>query len=149
MRLESSGWKRYQTTNWSDRYDAQGNGTHDHPISFNSPRPWEGGTLCQIFLNRYLAQYRQIRFLDEKKLQQIGEPMRLFPPGFDTPSTGPQSEWHVKTTDPDVNELRRNGSTWILRWDAMRPNRDRPREKVPPPSRLEVVELVLSNPSGD
>ena len=145
MRLESAGWKRYQTTNWSDRYDAQGYGIPDHPIAFVSPRPWNEGALCQVFLNRCLALYQQIRFLDEKKLQQIGEPMRLYPPGFDTPTTGPAEEWHVKTTELNLEELRRHGSTWILRWDAMRPNRDKPREKTPPPSRLELVELALSD----
>ena len=149
MRREGSGWKRYQTTNWKDRWDARGNGILDHPIDFRAFRPWKPGVLCQTFLNRYLAPDQQIRFLDEEKLREIGQPMRLYPIGWDTPTTSTEGDWHVMTTELDFEELRRKGSTWILRWDAMRPNRDRPREKVPPPSRLEVVEIVLSNPSGD
>ncbi len=62
MRLEERGWKRYQTTDWADRWDFSGGGSIDGMIGFSGPSPWdETGKLYQSFTNRFIAPYSQIR----------------------------------------------------------------------------------------
>ena len=43
----------------------------------------------------------------------------------------------------DLGLLRASGSQWLLRWESALPNRDVPRERVPPLSALEVVKVGL------
>ncbi len=144
MRLEERGWKRYQTTDWSDRWDHGGGGTIDSMINFSGPSPWvEPDKLYQTFTNRFIAPYSQIRFLDPKTLRQIGEPMRIYPASLDTPSRE-DGEWQVNIGGVSLEAIRRGQSCLAIRWETLRANRDRPREQVPPPSKLEVVELVAA-----
>jgi len=148
MRLEGSRWKRYQTTTWTDRWEFSGGGSIKPMISFSGPAPFdESGRLYQVFTNKFLAPYAQVRFLDPEKLQPLGQSIRLFPPGFDTPDPDKAADWQVNTSGFSVGRLFRDGRIWVLRWEAMAPNRDRPRESVPPPSKLEVVELAIAEPS--
>ena len=143
MRLEDSRWKRYQTTDWKDRYEFSGGGAIGSKISFSGPSPWDEGLLYQTFTNQFLAPYTQIRFLDKAKLQPVGKPIRLYPPGFDVSEKG--DEWQVNTAGLSLGQLKNGGSSWVLRWEAMRANRDQPREVIPPPSRLEIVELRIAD----
>lgn len=140
MRLEGNRWKRHQTTDWSDRYEFSGGGTIGSRISFSGPSPWdETGLLYQTFTNRFQAPHIQIRFLDKDKLQPVGEPVRLFPPGFDTSDRG--EDWRVHYGGFSLERVKQGGVSQVLRWESLSPNRDRPRENDPPPSRLEIVEL--------
>jgi len=141
MRLEERGWKRYQTTDWADRWDFSGGGTIDGMIGFSGPSAWdETGKLYQTFTNRFVAPHSQIRFLDPATLQQIGETMRIYPASLDTPSQG--EEWQVNIGGVSVEAIRRGESCLAIRWETLRSNRDQPREQFPPPSKLEIVELV-------
>lgn len=143
MRLEGDRWRRYQTTNWKDRYEFSGGGSIDTMISFTTPsRSGPGEPLHQVFTNRFLAPYAQIRVLDPATLQQISKPVRLYPPSFETPSR--EGEWQVNLGGFDFMAAKREGSSWVLRWETMKPHRDRPREEEPPPSRLELVELKIA-----
>lgn len=147
MRLEGSRWKRYQTTDWTDRWDFSGGGSIKPMITFSGPAPFgESGRLYQVFINKFLAPYMQIRFLDAEKLQPVGESTRLFPPGFDTPEPDKEGDWQVNTSGFSMGRLFRDGRIRVLRWEAMAPNRDRPRDSIPPPSKLEVVGLGIKEP---
>ena len=149
MRLEGSRWKRYQTTDWTDRWEFGGGGSIKTMISFGGPAPYdESGRLYQVFTNKFLAPYMQIRFLEPKKLQPVGESFRLFPPEFGNPDPSRAGDWQVNTAGFSMGRLFRDGRIWVLRWEAMAPNRDQPRDSVPPPSRLEVVELAISGTAG-
>lgn len=144
MRLENGRWKRYQTTKWNDRWEFSGGGTIFPMISFSGPTPWAGSDrLYQTFTNRYMAPYQQVRFLDKDKLQQVGEAVRIFPEGFDTPDPEKGDQWQVNILGASIEAARKTGATWALRWESMISNRDRPREAAPPPSRLELVELRI------
>jgi len=141
MRLEGSRWKRYQTTDWDKRWDFGGNGSIDSMISFSTPAPWDDGRLFQLVRNRLILPYQYIRFLDQAKLTQVGEPVRLLPDGLDVPTAGPAEDWRVNVSGANLRAIKKSGSAWVMRWEAMRPNRDRPRDVTPPPSKLELVEL--------
>ena len=43
---------------------------------------------------------------------------------------------------------RANGRRWVLRWETLGRNRDRPRESAPPPSELRLYELPDIDTSG-
>lgn len=144
MRREGDRWKRYQTTDWPDRWEFSGGGTVGGLIGFSGPSPWvEPNKLYQTFTNRFTAPYARIRFLDPKTLQQIGEPMRIYPASLDTPA-GSDDEWQVNIGGVNVEAIRRGQSCLAIRWETLRANRDRPREQAPPPSKLEIVELVAA-----
>jgi hypothetical protein len=145
MRLEKGRWKRYQTTNWDCRWDFSGFGSIGAKIWFTGPEPWGNkGTLAQTFFNQFISPHIQIRFLDEKTLQPLSEPMRLYPPEMDDISQKELEQWQINWVGLDLQELSRTGNAWVLRWKSMRPNRDQPREIIPPPSKLEVVEMSVA-----
>lgn len=150
MRLEASGWKRYQTTNWTDTDEYSGGGTIGAKIRFAGPAPFGGSkTLYQTFVNEFAGPYIQIRFLDGQTLKPVGEPMRLYPADLDKLPKDQAQDWTVNWggggldnwANLDMDALHKQGSVWVMRWTTMRPNRDQPRATVPPPSRLEVIEF--------
>lgn len=143
-RREDSGWKIYRTTDWRDRWEFRGNGSIASMIAVGSPGLWRDGVLYQVFTNKYLAPYAQVRFLDEDTLIQIGEPVRLLPTDFAAPEAKYTDDWQVNTRGGGVSEAIRNGRSWALRWESAGANRDAPRETVPPSSKLRVVELVTN-----
>ena len=81
---------------------------------------------------------------DSKTLQIV----RTLPPA---PSPVPASLLAVRGDFPglSVQSLIRHtpGRTWLLRWETLGRNRDRPHPVIPPPSELRLYELP--NESGD
>ena len=140
-RREESGWRIYRTTDWKDRWEFSGGGSIATMMSIDAPVVWGDGKLCQTFVNKYHAGYRQVRFLDEQTLRPVGETVRLLPEGYDVPSAKHTSDWQVNLAGVNAAAAKRGGSVWALRWESAGPNRDKPREAVPPASRLEVVEF--------
>lgn len=149
MRLEASGWKRYQTTNWTDVDEWSGGGSIGSKIRFGGVAPYQD-KLYQVFVNDFRAPYTQIRFLDPKTLHAISDPTRLYPADLDTLPIGEFAEWSMNWANGelrnwaslDMDTLEKDGSIWVLRWKTLRPNRDKPRASVPPPSKMEVIEFV-------
>ena len=121
-----------------------GGGSIDSMISFEPPRVWEPGELCQVYTNKFQAGHRQVRFLDESTLRPVGEPVRLYPADFETPSVKAATQWQVNIRGADISTVKRDGKGWVLRWESASPNRDQARDVIPQPSRLEVV--VLASP---
>jgi hypothetical protein len=144
-RLEKSGWKRYTTTKWDCRWEFSGMGSVGAKIAFTGPSPCkEPGRLYQIYTNAFLTTYTMIRFLDNETLQPLGEPVRLLPASIDNLSTGECKDWRINVVGFDMEEMERTGSTWVICWKSMVPNRDKPRDQTPPPSDLQLLELVRS-----
>lgn len=142
-RREESGWVIYPTTNWKHRWDFSGGGTIPELMSWSGPAPWKPGTLYQVFTNKFESPFEHVRFLDERTLRQVGEPVRLFSPEFDTPSAKHTEDWRVNVAGFSISALARDGRAWAIKWESAGPNRDQPRDSVPPPSKLEVVELRI------
>ncbi|MDH7602281.1 MAG: BNR repeat-containing protein [Armatimonadota bacterium] len=147
-RREQSGWRIYRTTDWKDRWEFSGGGSIPTMISFTGPQVWNSGRLCQVFTNKFLSPHQQVRFLDEATLKQIGEPVPLLPEELVTPRARHTQDWQVNIVGVNFGALRKNGRMWVLRWESAGANRDRPRDTVPPPSRLEVIELTTADSPG-
>ncbi|MGB9588320.1 MAG: BNR repeat-containing protein, partial [Armatimonadota bacterium] len=108
MRLENGQWKRYQTTNWDSRWEFEGLGSIGAKIWFTGPTPWHSeGILAQTFVNLFLEPYAQIRFLDEKTLQPVCEPVRLYPSDLDNITLNDKDTWQVNWVGLDFDELER------------------------------------------
>lgn len=150
MRLEDSIWKRYQTTAWTDTDEFSGGGTIGAKIRFASPAPCaDSKLLYHVFVNEFIGPYVQIRFLDSQTLQPVTAPVRLYPAELEILPKEEADTWSINWNGPDLdnwvsfdmNALEKQGSVCVLRWKTLRPNRDKPRESMPPPSRLEVIEF--------
>lgn len=144
-RRENSGWNVYETTQWKDRWDFSGGGTIPMMISIDAPRIWDGGRLYQTYINKYQAPYRQMRYLNERTLKQIGAPFRILPADFDIPKVKHTEDWQVNISGLNIPSVKRDGYGWVLRWESAGPNRDRPRDTIPPPSKLELIELRIQD----
>jgi len=137
-RLEKDGWRIYQTTNWNYRWDFKGGGTIRVKIAFSAVMPWhDGRSLVQSF--RHPVAGSHTRLLDGETLRPIGEaPPKAWPPEVrKLESRFPGMRVHTLSVE-------RNDTLYLLRWETLGPNRDRPRPRAqtPPPSRLLLYELV-------
>lgn len=138
-RREEGGWRIYQTTDWDYRWYFQGGGSIHSEIGYSAATPWrDGRSLVQSFFHPKAGS--TTRLLDGETLRPIGPAPRtaLWPP-------------EVRKLESDFPGLalrtstaERGGTTYVLRWETLGANRDRPRPaaETPPPSRLLLYELV-------
>lgn len=121
-RLEQGAWKIYQTSDWDYRWDFQGGGSIQFEISVGSVRPGPGGKLR--------LDYKHIKYgsgtwlLDEETLKPVGQapPQRSYPAELEKPVS----------SFPGMQVRFRGESGYVLRWETLGPNRDRPREPPGP-----------------
>ena len=144
-RLEQGGWKLYQTTAWTHRWYFKGGGCIGSEIGFSGVQPYGDGRLLLQSVRHPTAGSGH-RLLDAATLKPVDERPRL-------PSR-PRVVGKVEGTFPGLRVMQRacehDGVTYILRWETLGPNRDRPRPKdqTPPPSRLLLYELVTRPAKG-
>jgi len=145
-RWEDGEWKVYQTSDWSYRWEFSGGGSIPCEIRAGPVRPLSDGSLSQW--------YRRAKFgfgvwkLDPGTLKPIGElgsasiiPARLYELESDFP--GMQVVWRV-----DSGHTEEPGVRYIIRWETLPPNRDRPTEgPLPEPSMLRLYKLRTKDPN--
>jgi hypothetical protein len=143
-RWEGGEWTVYQTSDWSYRWDFSGGGAIPCEIRAGPVRPLTDRSLSQW--------YRSTRFgfgvwkLDPETLKPIGElesdaiiPVRLNKPEYEFP--GMQVVWRGDSGRTDEPGVR-----YMIRWEALPPNRDRRREgPLPEPSVLRLYKLVTDD----
>ena len=139
-RREASGWKIYQTSDWDYRWEFQGGGSIPFGIGFGPVTLEADGSLTQ--------SYHHVKFksgtwrLDPQTLKPVGSASRpsRTPAGFGrVESTWP--EMMVRTT-ADQGRSNNPKIRYMLRWETLPQNRDRPRSPpLPPPSMLRVYEI--------
>jgi len=143
-RREATGWRIYQLTEWTHRWAFSGGGSIVPRIMWTAPFPAPGGKALQFRFRHW--KYGPGWFaqrVDAETLKPVGEP---------TPvkeqhealrrvrSDVPGMQVHLHGSPVVVRDGRR--MRYLLRWETLGPNRDRPRAAAPPPSTLQVVELV-------
>jgi hypothetical protein len=141
-RREASGWKIYQTSNWDFRWEFQGGGSIGFGIGLGPVTVESDGMLTQNY--RHVKHGSGTWQLDEATLKPVGKaPARKspMPKGFGkVESTWP--EMTVRTAQ-DVGQADEPDVRYLLRWETLPPNRDRPRPgDPPPPSMLRVYRLT-------
>ena len=136
-RLEDGQWKFYQISNWDYRWEFHGGGSIPFEIHIGSVHPGASGEL--------LLDYHHIRNgsgtwrLNESSLQVIGKATRE--PAWPAALNQPESAFpgmQVRT----LTNTGTKGVLYLLRWESLGPNRDRPREgPLPEPSTLRLYEI--------
>lgn len=135
-RLESGQWKYYQITNWPYRWDFGGGGSLVSEIRLGPVTREQDGTLTQTYSHRKFGGGTWTT--DPQTLRATGVIHRqLMPPELarvEGTFSGLRVKWAEDAGDSDRSDLR-----YVLRWETLEPNRDRPREgPLPPPSMLRL-----------
>jgi hypothetical protein len=137
-RRETGHWRVSQTTAWDHRWEFGGGGSIEFEVSIGPVTCAADGTLTQkVSSAAGSGRWR----LDPRSLAAIGpaEPASPMPANLArVRSTWPgmQVQWRSDSGEPAP------GRRWLLRWETLGPNRDRPRpEPLPPPSMLQVIEV--------
>lgn len=140
-RREAGGWRIYQTSDWDYRWEFQGGGTIRFEIGFGPVVRRPDGSLTQTW--QHVKHGSGNWKLDPQTLKPTGKaPPRSsgLPKGF----SRVESAWpgmEVRTaadlSPGDDMEVR-----YLLRWETLPSNRDRPRpEPFPPPSMLRLYDF--------
>lgn len=143
-RFENGAWTPRQVTDWSYRWKFQGGGSIPFEISLGAVEPHADGRLALSF--RHPKHGGGLLILEEKTLKFSGieKPPRTYPADFsklESKFPGIRGK-----TAPDIGEPADSAAfRYVLRWETLPQNRDRPREgPLPEPSTLRLYKL--SNP---
>jgi hypothetical protein len=137
-RRDPGGWRIQTVTDWTYRWDFQGGGSIGFEISPGSVRPAGNGKLRLDY--RHIKYGSGVWLLDEETHAIVGK--------------APVEQTHPAELDKlesDFPGMRVNfaadkgkasgGTRYVLRWETLGPNRDRPREgALPPASMLRLYE---------
>jgi hypothetical protein len=141
-RLEEGGWKIYQTSDWDYRWDFSGGGSISFEVGLGPVNVEADGSLSQDYSNKKLGGGTWK--LDEATLKPVGSVKR--PPQY------PSALAKVESTFPemqvrwcaDAGSSSEQGVRYVLRWETLGPNRDRPREgPLPEPGMLRLYKLKM------
>jgi hypothetical protein len=147
-RLENGAWQTHQISNWDYRWDFRGGGTVVMEIG-SSPVHVTPKGLVQSF--SHVKYHTGLWVLDETTLQ----PKELLP----VPPALPELS-KVESTYPGMHVRQapqvlfgknpEPGVRYVLRWETLDTNRDRPLTgRLPPPSTLRLLKLRADSGSGN
>jgi hypothetical protein len=138
-RLENGEWKLYQTTDWPWRWEFGGGGTLNFGIGLGPVVHEVDGRLTQSF--RHVQFGSGIWLLDPQTLRAQGKIQRQNTPPELGKIEGTFEGLKVKTAG-DAGVSDKPGIRYILRWETLESNRDRPREgTLPAPSMLRLYAI--------
>ena len=132
----TQGWDVRQVSDWDFRWEFSGGGSLTAEVSVGAPHLQPDGTLVMSYASTAAGTGRWP--LRGDTLERSGEWPAL-PPEL------PDSLCRVRSDFPgmEVQSLgsRANGQRWVLRWETLGRNRDRPRASVPPATELWLYPL--------
>lgn len=139
-RREADRWRIYQTSDWDYRWEFQGGGTIRSEIGLGPIVAVADGTLTQTYSHPTAGSGAWIL-----------DPNTLKPRGKSRGQKGMPTDFgKVESTFPGMSVrsaadlcLQRDGTTrYLLHWETLPANRDRPRaEPLPGPSMLKLFEI--------
>ena len=141
-RLEDKGWKHYQLTDWKHRWYFRGGGCIRSEITWSALRP-AGPKFLVLNYGHPKAGSGMQRF-DPDTLKPVGELTKVKSP-WPAEIRGVRSRFPGMSVHRMAQWIRKPGEKPVvhfLRWETLPVNRDRPRRNVPPPSELQVIELI-------
>jgi hypothetical protein len=139
-RLENKEWKLYQTTHWDKPVEFEGGGTLGFNVNVGAVTHEADGRLTQSWGHPDLGS--GIWILDPTTLKSVGSIKRnASPPGFGkVEGTFPGLKPKFAS---DSGKSDKPGVHYVLRWETLGANRDRPREgKLPEPSMLRLYAIT-------
>lgn len=138
-RFEEGVWKQVRQTGWEYRWDFKGWGTIANELLIDAPESWQDGELRFGYHRLDIGDGQVIA--DEKTLQPLREEgfVKNYPEELDRVESDFPGMLVYKI---DGSGEARDGSRYLLRWEALSPNRDRKRQgELPPPSTLTVWQV--------
>jgi hypothetical protein len=144
-RLEDGGWKIYQTSDWGYRWEFSGGGSISFEVGVSPVAAVAAGTLLQSFSH---AKYGGGTWkLDAATLKPVGT--------VQNPNRLPEELGRLESSFPGMRIRRAEDlgggpepdTRFLLQWETLGPNRDRPREEAPPPSTLWLVKVKATSQS--
>lgn len=137
-RWENGQWVIRQVSNWDYRWEFGGGGSIVTEITVGPMRPAESGRLRQEFQH---ARYGSGAWILEEDSLAVLE-SRPLKPLLPAALAKVESEFPGMEVRTVSDGGKTAGGRFILRWETLPANRDRPRDPpYPPPSRLEVILL--------
>jgi hypothetical protein len=141
-RREEGGWRIFQASDWNYRWEFSGGGSISFEVGLGPVKVEADGSLSQDYSHRKLGSgaWR----LDGATLKVTGPFRRApqYPPSLakvESSFPGMTVRWCA-----DAGESGEAGVRYVLRWETLGPNRDRPREgPLPGPSLLRLCKLRL------
>ena len=137
VRLENKRWQIYRVSDWTYRWEFAGGGSVPAEIRLDGVQMQADGGLSMPYwhIKEGSGNWR----LDQETLRPIG----TYPPPADRL---PKELDRVESKVPGMQVRSTMGRgkgldhslAYILRWETLCSNRDRPRDAVPPPSELRV-----------
>ncbi len=139
-RLEDGRWAIYQTSEWDYRWDFRGGGSLGSEIRIGPVVVDRQGRLTQSWSHARHGSGAWL--LDEATLRAVGlveapplRPAAVERPESDFPGIG--TRWCG-----DSGHAESPGVQYMLRWETLGSNRDRPRETAPPPTMLRLYRFL-------
>ena len=139
-RLENGQWNVVQASDWNYRWAFSGGGSMSFDVRLGGVNAEPDGTLTQSYNN--VKEGNGAWVLDPDTLKVVGE----------KPPTGkmPAELNRLESKWPEMQVMRAyedggfgaDGVRYVLKWETLPSNRDKPREKPwPPPSTLRLFKL--------
>jgi len=142
-RLEGGSWNIVQLSEWDYRWAFEGGGSIGAEIRLGGARVAEEGYLKVSWW--HLKKGSGVWKIDAETLDVVGEypepeddtPQELSRVESDYPGMSVRTAGgrRVSKEEPD------DGRRYVLRWETLSANRDRPRDEIPPPSELRLYTL--------
>jgi hypothetical protein len=144
-RQENGRWLSVPVSRWDYRWELQGGGSIVSEIRLGAVKAGAPGTVELPFSHSKHGSGRLVVSEKDWQLQRVLPPERPWPSQHDRPELDfPQmrTQWAR-----DVGQAPDQGGFYMLRWEALPPNRDRPREgPLPPDSPLRLLQFQLGVP---
>lgn len=138
-RYEDGAWKRSQLTEWDYRWNFNGWGTVVNEMLIDAPYVSAPGELCYGYFRMDVGEHQVIA--DEKTLKPLREEdyAKEYPDEVEEHESDYPGLIVYKVKDSGAAPA---GKEYILRWEALSPNRDQRRTgDVPQPMKLKLYEL--------
>jgi hypothetical protein len=144
-RLEDGIWTYYQTSDWKYRWDFKGGGSIIGEISFGAVEI-QDGKLVQNF--RHVKEGNGRWLLEENTLKPIGKipsparfPNEISKIELDFPNIESRSAWDLRDRNRTFDH--HTDIRYVMKWETLPPNRDKPHPVAPPFSLLRVYEMKM------
>lgn len=139
-RLEDGAWNRVQSTQWDHRWEFSGGGSIKFEVNVARVRATGKGELEMNI--KYPGQAGKW-VLDEETLKVKGKAPEREAKADTLKLVRSDFPGMQVNTSSDSGRSGEAGTRYVLRWETLPPNRDRPRKgALPPPGMLEVIKLT-------
>jgi len=140
-RASGAGWDVRQVSDWDFTWAFSGGGSIPAEVVLGAPQPGPDGTLLVDYATSAAGTGRWR--LRGDTLERIAQ-LPPAPPALPTVLLRAQSP----ALEVQTIVARDGGRRYVLRWETLPRNRDRPRDSAPPPSELRLFELPDADTSA-